>query len=146
MSAGGTAIWVYLPGYIISAPITYLAVQQRRRAIRAEKAKEATQEAEDQKRKLQQEVSEMVAAALKALTGTDNPAELSDPGPENPSIKDSLSQALEETAALTSEVALLHRALELHLAEPHGGPVPEWMMRAVSAQEKEVLRRAIGRL
>lgn len=94
----------------------------------------------------QHEVSDMVGAALKALTGTDNPAELADPGPANPSIRDSLTQALEETAALTSEVALLHRAFELHLAAPHGGDVPEWLMRAVSSQQKEVLRRAIGRL
>lgn len=142
--------WVYLPGYVIAAPLTYLAVQQRRRAIRAEKAAVAARTAEQRKREQEAEVGQMVAsqvaAALKSLTGTDNPAEITDPGPGNPSIRETLSQALEETAALTSEVALLHRAFELHLAAPHGGDVPEWLMRAVASQQKEVLRRAIGRL
>lgn len=78
----------------------------------------------------------MVAAALKVLTGTDNPAEVSETTAANPSIRDSLMQTLEETATLTSEVAILHRALELHLAEPHGGSVPEWMMRAIAAQQR----------
>lgn len=138
-ASSGSQFWVYLPGYVIAIPSSVLAVQQWRRARRAERAHEAAdrdREADKQRRKLQQEINDMVAAALKVLTGTDNPAEVSETTAANPSIRDSLMQTLEETATLTSEVAILHRALELHLAEPHGGSVPEWMMRAIAAQQR----------
>ena len=143
VASAGSSFWVYLPGYILAFPAAVIAAQQWRRARRAEKehkaaaeaAAEAAQVAEE-RRQLQQEVSDMVAASLRALVGTDNPAEIHATTPANPSIRDSLLQALEETATLTSEVAIIHRALELHLAEPHGGTVPEWMMRAISAQQR----------
>lgn len=140
-SSGSTSFWVYLPGYLLAFPASVIATQQWKRARRAEKAHRAAQkdrELDEQRRKRQQEINDMVAAALKVLTGTDNPAEVHATTPANPSIRDSLMQALEETATLTSEVAIMHRALELHLAEPHGGNVPEWMMRAISAQQRTV--------
>ena len=133
MSTAGQ-FWVYLPGYVLAVPASVIATQQWRRARRAEKEHESQQ----QRQERQQEITDMVSAALKVLTGTDNPREIRPTTAENPSIQESLLQALEETATLTSEVAFIHRALELHLAEPHGGNVPEWMMRAISAQQRAV--------
>ncbi|HVH77989.1 MAG TPA: hypothetical protein VM782_01245 [Stellaceae bacterium] len=101
------------------------------------KAQRAAEKAEEDR----QELRLLAGAVAKVLTGTDNPDLIPDPSPENPSLQDLLHDALEETAALTSAVALLQHAVELHLAVPHGGEIPDWVTRAVAMQQKNVGRR-----
>ena len=122
--------WLYLPGYILAVPAAVIATQQWRRARRAERDKEA----DEQRRERQHEVNQMVAAALRVLTGTDNLDEIHEPSLANPSIRESLNQALEETAALAAAIAMLRESLERHASDNHGQPIPEWMWRAAQVR------------
>ena len=116
VGAGGLLV-----GVVLGRPQWWLA----RRQMREKKA------ADERARKLD-ELRELLGAGVKAITGTDDVSQIADPSPDNPSLRDALSQALEETAELAAAVALLRHALELHLATTHGGDVPDWVMRAIA--------------
>lgn len=53
----------------------------------------------------------------------------SEPSPDNPSIRDLLHDALEETAAASSRVALVEEMLRVHVSDRHGQPIPDYLMR-----------------
>lgn len=123
-SGAGLATWVYILIGVPSTILGILGIADRYERHRERKSREADQD-----------LTNKVNAALKVLTGTHNLADIRDPSPENPSIRDQLDQALEETAAITAAVAMLRDALERHASDRHGEPIPEWIWRASRVRE-----------
>ena len=107
---------------IVSAVFGKPAWQLARSKVKAQH--EAEQAAEER-----QELREIAGAVARILAGTDDPKKMPEVSSSNPSIRDLLHDVLEETAANTSAVAILRAIMEHHLAEPHGGPIPEYLFR-----------------
>lgn len=111
-----------LIGVVLGRPEWWLA----RRRMREQQARDA----EARKLDYLRETADAVAEILGVPGDRSTMPPMSS---ANPSISDKLDQALEETAALTAAAALFHHMLELHLADDHGGSVPDYMLRAAAS-------------